>query len=81
MGDHVEPTSEPPVAELTAAQRMRRSRERRREGLRCLTVELRETEITSLIRRRLLTNENRSDMRAVRRALYQFLDSTLGEQV
>jgi hypothetical protein len=34
----------------SAAERMRRHRERRREGLRCLTVELREQEIDALVR-------------------------------
>ena len=34
-----------------AAQRMRLHRERRRQRLRCVTVELREAEITALIRR------------------------------
>jgi hypothetical protein len=32
-----------------AAQRMRRHRERRRDGLRCLTIELRETEMDALV--------------------------------
>lgn len=39
-----------PVAR-SAAERMRASRERRRLGLRCLTVELRETEIDVLIQK------------------------------
>jgi hypothetical protein len=30
---------------------MRRHRERRRDGMRCLTIELRETEIDALIRK------------------------------
>jgi hypothetical protein len=34
-----------------AAERMRRHRQRRRDGLRCLTVELRDREIDELIRR------------------------------
>jgi hypothetical protein len=34
-----------------AAERMRRHRDRRRDGLRCLTIELRETERDALIRR------------------------------
>jgi hypothetical protein len=34
-----------------AAERMRAHRSRRRAGLRCLTIELRETEVTELIRR------------------------------
>ena len=33
-----------------AAERMRRHRQRRRDGLRCLTVEVRESEIDTLVR-------------------------------
>ncbi len=62
----------------TAAERMRRHRERRRDGLRCLTIELRETEIDALIRQRLLNPETRNDRSAVIDALYAFLDRALG---
>jgi hypothetical protein len=46
----VQETAIPPAAAegtacSRAAERMRRHRERRRDGLRCLTVEIRETEI------------------------------------
>jgi hypothetical protein len=58
---------------------MRRHRERRRGGLRCLLIELRITEIDALIRRGLLTSETRNDPDAVSDALYAFLDSTLGQ--
>jgi hypothetical protein len=34
-----------------AAERMRRHRQRRRDGLRCLVVELRETEIDVLVQK------------------------------
>jgi hypothetical protein len=61
-----------------AAERMRRHRERRRDGLRCLIVELRETEVDALIRTGLLNSETRNDTSAVIDALYEFLDSTLG---
>ena len=61
-----------------AAERMRRHRERRRDGLRCLMVELRETEIDALIKKGLLNNETRNDAGAVKEALYAFLDNTLG---
>src|SRR5260370_26745644 len=61
-----------------AAERMRLHRERRRLGLRCLLVELRVTEIDVLVRRNFLKAETRNDMYAVRRALYQYLDQTLG---
>jgi hypothetical protein len=39
------------VRALTGAERMRRHRERRRQRLRCLTIELRDGEIEGLIRR------------------------------
>jgi hypothetical protein len=61
-----------------AAERMRVHRSRRRAGLRCLTIELRETEVTELIRRELLEAGARHDANAVRRALYRHLDDTLG---
>ena len=61
-----------------AAERMRRHRERRRDGLRCLIIELRETEIEALIRRGLLNNETRNDPSAIIDALYAFMESTLG---
>jgi hypothetical protein len=40
-------------------------------------VELRETEVDVLIRRRLLAAESRHNKGAVLHALYQFLDATL----
>jgi hypothetical protein len=61
-----------------AAERMRRVRKRRREGLRCLTIELRETEIDALIRKGLLKPETRNNPNALVDALYSFLDRTLG---
>jgi hypothetical protein len=60
-----------------AAERMRRHRERRREGLRCVTIELRETEIDSLVQKGLLNADARNNTRAVHEALYQYFDSTL----
>jgi hypothetical protein len=66
-----------PRAPSSAALRMRRHRERRRDGLRCMTIELRETEITALIRKGLLNEDVRNDLRAVKTAFYGFLDRTL----
>ncbi len=63
----------------SAAERMRRHRERRRDGLRCLIIELRETEIDVLIERGLLDSETRNDPSAIVHALYAFFDSTLGQ--
>jgi hypothetical protein len=72
-----------PVSELNsrpsaAAERMRRHRERRRDGLRCVVVELRETEIDELVRRKLLEADARNDLYAVRDALHAHFDRTLG---
>ena len=61
-----------------AAERMRLHRERRRNGMRCLIIELRETEIDALIRKGLLKSETRNDPSAVSDALYAFLDDQLG---
>ena len=80
-GHSVEMTTNRPTAAPTtrsaAAERMRRHRERRRDGLCCLTIELRETEIEVLVQKGLLNIDARNDARAVRKALYQFFDRTL----
>jgi hypothetical protein len=60
-----------------AAMRMRRSRERRRDNLRCLHVELRETEIAALVREGFLKSEARNERKAIIEALYRFLESNL----
>jgi hypothetical protein len=67
-----------PAIRTTAAERMRRHRQRRRHGLRCLVIELRETEIDVLIRKRLLKPEMRNDTSAIIDALYAHLDHKLG---
>jgi hypothetical protein len=70
------PTAEP-ATRTAAAERMRRHRQRRRDGLRCLVIELRETEIDELIRKGLLTPETRNDTAAIIDALYAHLVTTL----
>jgi hypothetical protein len=72
------PTAPPVTRSAAAAKRMRLHRERRRQGLRCLTIELRQTEIEALIRKGLLNPEPRNNPTALRKALYAFLDRTLG---
>ena len=57
---------------------MRLCRARRSAGLRCLTVEVRETEIAVLIRKGLLDCDSQQDSTAVRNALYALLDRHLG---
>jgi hypothetical protein len=72
-------TTSSPIAKprSSAAERMRAHRQRRRDGLRCLTIELRDTEIDALIRKELLKPETRNDLSAIIDALYAFLDRTL----
>jgi hypothetical protein len=60
-----------------AAERMRHYRERRRQGLRCLMIELSEAEIEGLIREGLLPTEMRTEPFALTWALYDHLDRTL----
>jgi hypothetical protein len=67
-----------PMTRYAAAERMRAHRQRRRQGLRCLMIELRETEIDALISKGLLKSETRNNPTALREALYAFLDGTLG---
>jgi hypothetical protein len=69
--------NEPDPGPSPAAERMRRHRERRREGLRCLMIELRETEIDVLVQKGLLKADGRNNSRVVREALYRYFDSTL----
>jgi hypothetical protein len=57
---------------------MRLHRERRRQGLRGLMIELRETEIDVLIGKGLLNSETRHGPGAVCEALYEHFDQTLG---
>jgi len=73
------PPTTDPAARTAAAERMRRHRQRRRDGLRCFMIELRETEIDALIGKGLLATENRRDYDSVQSALYAFLDRALGE--
>jgi hypothetical protein len=60
-----------------SAERMRRHRQRRRDGMRCLQVEIRDTEIDELIRRKLLKEEMRNDKQSILNAFYEFLENAL----
>jgi hypothetical protein len=60
-----------------AAERMRPHRERRRDGLRCVMVELRESEIEALVRRGFLKSETRNERKAIILAIYAFLEDNL----
>ena len=75
MSEHTEMSSglmSPPVGcSAGAGQRMRAHRQRRRAGLRCIVVQIRQTEVTEVIRRKLLEADARYDANAVRTALYR----------
>ena len=72
------PPTAAPTTRSAAAERMRRHRERRRDGLRCLIVELRETEIDALARNGFLKDNARNNLRSIEMALYEFLEHALG---
>jgi hypothetical protein len=66
------------IARGAAAERMRRSRQRCRNGLRCFRLELRDGEIEALVRRGLLLPSEQTNRNAIIKALYAFFDRTLG---
>ena len=66
------------IARTRAAERMRRSRQRRRDGLRSFRLDLRNDEIESLVRRGLLLAAEKTNRNAIIKAMYAFLDHTLG---
>ena len=61
----------------TVVHRMRLHRARKLAGLRCLTLEVRETEIATLVRKGLLRADNQNDAKAIRDAFYSLLDRSL----
>jgi hypothetical protein len=72
-------SSAEPATRTAAAERMRRHRQRRRDGFRCLMIELRETEIDALITNGLLAAKNREDYDSLQSAFYAFLDDAFEE--
>jgi hypothetical protein len=76
MSDLMDVTGNAPRS-TPAAARMRAHRQRRKSGLICVTIELRETEVTELIRRKLLEADARHDLHAIRNALHRHLDESL----
>jgi hypothetical protein len=69
--------SAPTVTRSPAAERMRQHRERKKNGMRCLMIELRETEIDALIRKGFLKADMRNDKQAIVDSLYGYLDREL----
>ena len=60
-----------------AAERMREYRKRHRRGIRCVTIQLYETEIDALVRKRYLADKERSDPDALRWAVGSFISDAL----
>jgi|GEM_PF-2290041 len=58
----------------TAAERMQLSRQRRRDKLRVIPLEVRDDEIEALVRHGLLATDRRSDRNAIARAMGHLLD-------
>ena len=72
MAEDAEVTTTP-AGRSPAAERMRQHRERRRQGLRCLTIELHEAEVDVFVDHGLLKAEMRDNPEAVRVAVYDAL--------
>ena len=66
------------AARDAAAERMRRCRARRRAGYRCLVIEISNDEIGGLVRRGLLSANDREDLDAIQTAVYGFFEQTIG---
>lgn len=69
------------TAPSASARRMRLHRKRRRQGLRCVMIELRASEVEALVGRGFLRAETRNSEQAIKEALYAFLDQTLGRML
>jgi SOS response regulatory protein OraA/RecX len=67
------------LADSDEAPNVRRHRQRKRDGMRCLIVELMETEVDALIRRKLLDADARNDNAAVLKAVYAHLERSLDD--
>jgi hypothetical protein len=65
------------VAISPAAERMRRCRQRRRDGVRVVSLELVQDEIDALVARGLLKEEDIDDRFAILEAVYSFFGQTL----
>ena len=68
-----------PVTRTRAAARMQRSRKRRREGISCYTIQLRDNEIEALVDLGLLSPVECANRRSVIKAIHAFVDETLGK--
>jgi hypothetical protein len=60
---------------------MRIHRQRLQRGLKCVTIELRTSEIKELVRRGFTTEADSASPNSLREALYAFLDQNLSARV
>jgi hypothetical protein len=59
----------------SAAERVRKLRDRRKNGFRCFTLELHTKDLDGLVRGGFLSGAERGDPEAVKASIYSFLDS------
>ena len=62
-----------------AAERMRRHRERRKKGLRVVSIEMSNSDIAMLVRSGVLNDTSTSDDWAITAAIYDFFDKLKDE--
>jgi len=67
----------PARSPTSAAERMRRHRQRRRKGVRIVRIQLRATEIDALIRKGYLDQKSRDDLDALEFGVDAFVDDAL----
>ena len=60
-----------------SGQRMALLRARRKRGLRYVGIEVRHTEVSELVRRGFLAEQDRNHSAAIRNGIYRFLDAFL----
>jgi hypothetical protein len=68
-----EPKKMPALSSAPAAERMRSFRRRRRQGTRCVRIQLDVTTIDALIRKKHLEPEARNDQKALELAISDFI--------
>jgi hypothetical protein len=66
-------------AERSSAARMTRHRERRREGTHCVTVDVSQSERDALVVRRYLSEEDRDNGTAIKKAIQGVLSDVVFE--
>ena len=62
-----------------SSDRMALLRARRKRGLRYVGIELRDSEVSELVKRGFLAEEDRNAALAIRDGLHRFLDSSLAQ--